>query len=164
MINGVFYWRAVRCSIAFYRCVWTSGNILTKLKIWVLPKDEYGYKSSWSAKDCILLHEVTSDMLTKYYPSIIENGNGQRRRNTGRAHLNLHFVLNNQCGVLAAFVNSSDPVVVLLRRGDCVYLYNLETKSMEPVSFHGRPLADYEYWNPNLEPVSLSPYALGLNF
>ncbi|KAM7467772.1 hypothetical protein LguiB_015334 [Lonicera macranthoides] len=142
--------------------LWMSGSTPMKLKIWVLPKDEYGNKSSWSAKDWILLHEVISDTLTKYYPPISENGHGQRGKFSGRAHLNQDIIHSNQCVVLAAVI-SWDPILLLLRRGESLCLYNLETKSMEPVRFRGRPLADYEYWNPYYEPVSLSSYALGSN-
>lgn len=127
-------------------------GILTgfSLKIWMLPKSDQGYRRSCTVakEEWVLVHGVTLDSLGNDYPIIKD------ALSSPETH----------CSKLRSLVFSPwNPLIVLFRIGETVLLYNIQSMSMESLSYRGKPPTNYggEYiWHPHFETPFLSSYSL----
>ncbi|KAL2541492.1 F-box protein [Abeliophyllum distichum] len=144
VLNGVFHWS----SDGLLWCGYYTG---LSLQIWTLPKGENGYKRSCNipAKDWSLVHTVTLDSLCNDYSAI-----SYLRKRLKYRHLDLYMLA----------LIPWNPLIVVFRIDETVFLYNSESKSMEKVRlrYHYQPtiVPFDDYWHPYFESPFLSSYAL----
>ncbi|XP_022890925.1 F-box protein At5g03970-like [Olea europaea var. sylvestris] len=127
-------------------------GILTEfnLRIWMLPKSDQGYKRSCTIpkEEWVLVHGVTFESLCNDYSMIRDT------RLRPETHSSKFYSL---------VFSSWNPLIVLFRIGETVFVYNIPSKSVELLSYRGKPPIDYggEYiWHPHFETHFLSSYSL----
>lgn len=126
----------------------------------MLPKDGHGtYKHTTTidANEWILMHKIDIQPLCIAATSLLVNK--KRKDPDGDT-----FVDEMSDLVFEAFI-PWNPMVVVLTRGLRVFLYNLESKSIEFVQHRGRPIPLRSSFGmrPFVESLSLSSYALSGN-
>lgn len=124
------------------------------IKFWKLPKDvhaSYKYPTTITEDQWILWHTVDHESVCKEMSMLLESKN--RKKNVHASNLKLKALI------------PSDPVVAVLSMQEKIFLYNLESKSLELVQYRNRPFGFWccNGWHPFMESVSLSTYAPFVN-
>ncbi|KAL2557899.1 F-box protein [Forsythia ovata] len=131
--------------------LWCGYYTGLSMQIWTLPKGENGYKRSCNipAKDWSLVHTVTLDSLCNDYSAL-----SYLREELKNGHLDLYMLA----------LIPWNPLIVVFRIDETIFLYNAESKSMETVRlrYHDQPtiVPFDDYWHPYFESPFLSSYAL----
>ncbi|KAL3839285.1 hypothetical protein ACJIZ3_023876 [Penstemon smallii] len=128
--------------------IWFSvTDVYQGMQFWRLPKNKDGsYRRSTiiPANEWILMHTITSASLLKE-PAIKLLENNEETDEILKS-------------IFIEGLIPCSPIVVVLRQGENVFLYNLETKTIESLQYDGgRPT---EWWYPYMESHCLSSYAL----
>ena len=144
--------------------LWCGSSNITMFTICMLPKAKQSSRNI-SYNEWITLHMVDMETLKMSLP-ITEDIALEKRiiaRQARSKNSRAEMYKRRRYVHLVAFI-PWDPRLVLIRLRESIFLYDLESETIDSVELHGYPSftdRDWE-WYPYFDSVSLSSYALGL--
>ncbi|KAL2518889.1 F-box domain-containing protein [Abeliophyllum distichum] len=126
-----------------------ENNIRQIMKFWMLPKGENGYRRSCTIprQEWSLVHTVNLDSLRDNY-SIISH---------------VKTCMQDYYDLYMIALNPKNPLIVLFSICGTTFVCDIESKSVEPIPYHGPPTNDnlgFYTLYPYFESPFLSSYAL----